>query len=137
MRYLLLLLLLLSTGAQAHGPYPAELVRVIDGDTVVVRAEVWPGLFQEVSVRLAGVNAPESRRRVGRLACEITLGKLATAYTTQFLTGPLVLYDVKLGKFAGRVLGQIRTARGDLSTSLVLEGHAVAYDGGKRAAWVC
>jgi hypothetical protein len=41
------------------GPIPAELVRVIDGDTIEVRARIWLDLDLTTRVRLAGIDAPE------------------------------------------------------------------------------
>lgn len=42
-----------------QGPYEAEVVRIIDGDTVSVRAAIWPGLVAEYSVRIRDIDAPE------------------------------------------------------------------------------
>ena len=41
------------------GPVPADVIRVIDGDTIRVRARVWLDQTVDVSVRLAGIDAPE------------------------------------------------------------------------------
>ena len=41
------------------GPVPAEIVRVVDGDTVRVRAKVWLDLHLDVLVRIRGIDAPE------------------------------------------------------------------------------
>ena len=41
------------------GPIPAALVRVIDGDTIEVRARIWLDLDLTTRVRLAGIDAPE------------------------------------------------------------------------------
>ena len=48
------------------GPVPARLVRVVDGDTVVVRARIWLGQEVEIHVRLAGIDAPELRGKCAR-----------------------------------------------------------------------
>mgnify|MGYP001996263084 CR=1 FL=1 len=40
------------------GPIQAEVIRVIDGDTIEVRAEIWLGQYIETNVRLAGMDAP-------------------------------------------------------------------------------
>ena len=39
--------------------YPAEVTRVIDGDTFEARVRVWPGLEVNTKVRLRNVDAPE------------------------------------------------------------------------------
>jgi endonuclease YncB( thermonuclease family) len=43
------------------GPVSARVLEVIDGDTVVVQAQVWIGQAIEFRVRLAGIDAPELR----------------------------------------------------------------------------
>jgi hypothetical protein len=42
-----------------NGPVNAELLRVIDGDTIEVRARIWLGLDLTTRVRLSGIDAPE------------------------------------------------------------------------------
>lgn len=44
-----------------YGPYQADLVRVIDGDTIEVDLHVYPGEVVRVSVRENGINTPEKR----------------------------------------------------------------------------
>ena len=41
--------------------HPAEILRVIDGDTFEARVRVWPGLDITTKVRLRGIDAPELR----------------------------------------------------------------------------
>ena len=41
--------------------YYAEVVKIIDGDTLEVRVDLWPGLVTEYSVRVRGVDSPELR----------------------------------------------------------------------------
>ncbi len=117
------------------GPVPARVLRVVDGDTVVVRARIWLGQDIETSVRLDGVDTPERR---SRCEAERALAEKATQFLTARLTeGDVVsLRGVTYGKFAGRVLGRIETRAGeDLSTALIRAGLARPYDGGKREPW--
>ncbi|WP_319498109.1 hypothetical protein [uncultured Cohaesibacter sp.] len=45
---------------KAKGQVPAEVVRVIDADTVVVNAEPWPDvIISKISVRINAVDTPE------------------------------------------------------------------------------
>ena len=92
-------------GAEAlPGPIPAEVVRVVDGDTFRVRARIWPGHTVEVLVRLDGIDTPELRGR-----CE---AEKAAAREARRVLGALVadrevsLTSVRLGKYAGRVVAQ-------------------------------
>jgi micrococcal nuclease len=123
-------------GASAEplpGPIPAELVSVIDGDTVAVRARIWPGQFVETRVRLAGVDTPE--RRGADCSAERTLADEATDFTRTWLEGAAIaLHEVETGSFAGRVIAHIERADGErLSAALTGAGLAVAY--GETAPW--
>lgn len=46
------------------GPVPVEILSVLDGDTVSVKARVWIGSNVETSVRIAGIDAPRNQRQV-------------------------------------------------------------------------
>ena len=126
-----------SVGASAEplpGPIPAELVSVIDGDTVAGRARIWPGQFVETRGRLAGVDTPE--RRGADCAGERALAEAATLFTEDWLSGDsaLALHEVETGSFAGRVIARIVRADGDsLGEALTEAGLAVAF--GEPAPW--
>jgi endonuclease YncB( thermonuclease family) len=47
------------SGREMPGPVAAELLRVIDGDTIEVRAKIWLEIDVTTRVRLAGIDAPE------------------------------------------------------------------------------
>jgi endonuclease YncB( thermonuclease family) len=44
---------------EIEGPVSAEILRVIDGDTLLVEARPWPQQTMEVYVRIRGIDAPE------------------------------------------------------------------------------
>jgi micrococcal nuclease len=130
------------------GPVPAEVVRVIDGDTVEVRARIWPGHIVETRVRLRGVDTPETRRP--DCEAERTAGQAATAFTEDWLAASLLmtdasldsdaspalinLHEIDLGSFAGRVVARIRRADGeDLSEALIQAELAAPY--GETGPW--
>lgn len=116
------------------GPVQAQVVRVVDGDTIEVRARIWLG--QEVStlVRLAGVDAPELK---GGCALEKTLAVHARDYLEARIEGVEVrLVSIEYGKYAGRVVARVATSDGeDLAAGLIASGLARAYGGGARMAW--
>lgn len=125
--------------AALAGPIPAEVVEVIDGDTLLVRAVIWVGQAVETRVRIAGVDAPET---AGACAEERALARTARAFVQARLAaaGPapatVRLYDVRNGKYAGRVLARVETAAGeDIGAALLGRGLARAYDGGRRQGW--
>jgi micrococcal nuclease len=45
------------------GPYRATVVRVVDADTLEVHVELWPDLVQTATIRVRGVDAPETRSK--------------------------------------------------------------------------
>lgn len=120
--------------AALFGPYNADLVRVIDGDTAELDLHVFPNVVFRMSVRESGVDTPEKRTKN---ECEKKLGLSATMYTRQFLLhgGKITVHDVGLGKYAGRVLGSIFVDGESLSKRLIEEGLARPYYGGTRQPW--
>jgi len=124
-----------ASAAEYYGPYTADVVRIIDGDTVVLKVHAWPGLTQKISLRLDGVNTPEKRRAP---ECEKIQGRKATAFTKAFIGSAQAvrISDVHLGKFAGRALGKITVpGKGDLGAALLQAGLAREYHGGHRDPW--
>lgn len=95
------------------GPYRAEVVRVIDGDTVVLTVELWPNLQAEVAARVRGVNAPE----LSSYECETAelLAQQAKSFVQdRYVLGDIVqLRDVKPDPFFGRVVADVRRWRSD------------------------
>lgn len=121
-------------GEPLPGPIPAEVLRVVDGDTIEVRADVWPGHRVRVMVRLAGIDAPELRSRCPR-------EKQAARAAKQRLQAMVKdrkwhLRDVRLGKFAGRVIARLVSAQGIDAAAVLRRAELVrAYDGGSRRSW--
>lgn len=134
----LLLLALPSSPAVAleilEGPYTAKVLEVIDGDTLTVRARIWLGTDVDIKVRIAGVDTPEARSRCPE---EVRLARVARqALVTMVGNGYVRLHDVQYGKYAGRVVARVSTSAGeDVSRSLVAQGHARPYTGGRRGKW--
>lgn len=116
------------------GPIRADVVRVHDGDTLVVRARIWLGQVVSTKVRLAGIDAPELR---GRCARERRMARAARSFVVRKLAaGNVTLRDIRFGKYAGRVLARVITAEGeDLGQALVAAGLARPYRGGRRGGW--
>ena len=109
--------------------YQAELLRVIDGDTVDVRVDLGFKVHYNVRVRMHGINAPESRTRD---KAEKVRGLAAKERLEQLITGKnIILKSHGVGKF-GRGLGTIMVGGVSVNATLVKEGHAVEYFGGKR-----
>jgi len=124
--------LLYTLSAQAFGPYDARLVRVVDGDTVELDMDVYPDITIRTHLRINGINSPELR---GSL-CEKTAGQNAREYARKILAGAyLRVVNVRHGKFAGRMVGDLWVNDRSFAEIMIETGHAVAYDGGKREKW--
>lgn len=115
--------------------YKAKVVKVVDGDTVDVVMELGFDISYSARVRLLGINTPESRTKD---LVEKAAGLEAKDFVVQWLEDRdnIVILSTQLdgkGKF-GRVLGMIcdKDTEEVLNETLVKEGHAVHYDGGKR-----
>jgi micrococcal nuclease len=95
------------------GPVLAEVERVVDCDTLAVRAQIW--LDQDICVlmRLRGIDAPENNARCEE---ERRLAARANAYLAAAVSGGAVtLSAVEGGKYHGRVLADVTTAEGPMS----------------------
>jgi micrococcal nuclease len=116
------------------GPVRAHLVRVVDGDTIEVLARIWPDHYVETLVRLAGIDAPETK---GRCPAEIAGAARAKERLAALLAGTrVVLADIRYGKYAGRVVARVVTEDGrDVAAILLAEKLVRAYDGGRRESW--
>jgi len=116
------------------GPFEAQVLRVIDGDTLRVRTRIWLGTDVEINVRIDGVDAPELR---GRCAAERRLAGAARDALTALIDGnPVLLHDVRYGKYAGRVVARVTVAGGaDAAVALVARGLARRYAGRARGRW--
>ena len=140
-------MMLLAVAANAAeviaGPVEADVVRVIDGDTIVVDAHVWPDITVRVAVRLAGMDAPELR---GKCPAEKIMAREAKERVDLLIGEDRLLGDsrvrlnnIHLGKFAGRVVAIVRVQHPSvwmsLSDLMVQAGLARVYDGGRRESW--
>lgn len=124
-----------ATGAESlPGPVPAEdIVDVIDGDTLNLRARVWLGMRVETLVRVAGVDAPEMR---GHCEAERRAARRARQRLAALVRQGVVLRDVTHGKYAGRVVARVLLPDGrDVARVLIDEGLGRPYDGGRRKGW--
>ncbi len=114
--------------------YPAEVVRVIDGDTFAARVRVWPGLNVDTKVRLRNIDAPELH---ARCADELVKAQAArAALETILAAGGVTISRVGIDKYGGRVYALVATRdTADVSTALLNGGWARSYDGGRRGSW--
>ena len=116
------------------GPVPADVVSVVDGDTISVRAHIWLGQQVATLVRLAGIDAPELK---GECESERSRARAAKEFLERAVgDGPVTLVQIRYEKYAGRVMARVAAPDGgDLSERMIAAGFARPYDGGKRLPW--
>ena len=112
--------------------YKAELLRIVDGDTLDCLVDIGFDVFVKKRVRLFGMDTWESRtkdleEKEKGLAAKARLKELIHDNGDKFS-----LISHELGKY-GRVLGTIMLDDGRSANDiLVEEGHGYAYDGGNK-----
>jgi endonuclease YncB( thermonuclease family) len=114
--------------------YPAEVLRVIDGDTFQARVRVWPGLDVDTKVRLRGIDAAELHARCDdeRIKAEAARAALQTILAE----GGVAISQVGIDKYGGRVDAAASTrSTADVSAAMLNGGWARSYDGRKRGSW--
>ena len=111
--------------------YNAEVIRVVDGDTIQARVDLGFETWKVVKIRFYGINTPESRTRDLE---EKLLGLAAKDRLIQLLNSndnKFILQSHGVGKY-GRCLGELFVEDLNVNQQLIKEGHAVEYHGGKR-----
>jgi endonuclease YncB( thermonuclease family) len=117
--------------------YDAQIIRVNDGDTVVISAPFLPKpLKPELAVRIYGVDTPEKGFRA-QCPSEDQRGQSATAFTKNAVATTqkhqVTLYG--WDKFGGRVLGDIILNGVSLRAELIKNGFAREYYGEAKQSW--
>jgi endonuclease YncB( thermonuclease family) len=139
-----LLLVLLATPLLAFAQktpqgvtYDAQIIRVTDGDTVVIAAPFLPApLKPELAVRVYGVDTPEKGFR-GQCDSEKQRGEAATVFTKGIINASQQRQVILYGwdKFGGRVLGDVILNGQSLRSQLIANGFAREYYGEAKQSW--
>ena len=119
--------------------YKGKLERVVDGDTIDALIDVGFDIWVKKRIRYSGIDTWESRTRDLE---EKAKGLEAKARNKELLmeisskSGYFRLKSYGVGKY-GRVLGEIFIEDKDgkqynINETLISEGHAYVYDGGKK-----
>ena len=119
--------------------YRGKLERVVDGDTIDALIDVGFDIWIKKRIRYSGIDTWESRTRD---LAEKAKGLEAKARNKELLmevsskSGYFRLKSYGVGKY-GRVLGEIfiEDAEGkqyNINETLIKEGHAYVYEGGKK-----
>jgi len=108
-----------------------ERYTVYDGDTFTkTTVDVFPGMAYKGSIRVRGIDAPEIHTRS---VCEKRMGYESKRALQTFVAGRQIeVKNVKLGKYAGRVVGDVYVDGKSVADYMLRSGYARKYDGGKR-----
>ena len=119
--------------------YRAKLDRIIDGDTVDALIDVGFDIWFKKRIRFKGIDTWESRTRnldekKKGLAAKKRLEELLLEVSSK--PGYFRIRSYGLGKY-GRVLGEIfimdeAGVQWNINDTLITEGHAYVYEGGKK-----
>lgn len=124
----------MARSAPERMAHPAEVIRVIDGDTFEARVNLWPGLDITTRVRLRGIDAPELKARCGEERFRAEAAREALREILE--QGEVGISHVMLDKYGGRVVADTSTrATPDVSAALLSAGFARRYGGGHRDGW--
>ncbi|AYD03092.1 thermonuclease family protein [Neorhizobium sp. NCHU2750] len=135
------ILLALAADAMARdeisGPVSAEIIRVIDGDTLLVEAQPWPQQKMEVYVRIRGIDTPELKSK-----CQTIRAAASDArQMMEQLAGQsthIQLIRISGDKYFGRIVADVIFADGQSAAdNLLLAGLARPYDGGRKPKEAC
>ena len=142
MKTILIILLMLPALALAQKTpkgvtYDAQIIRVTDGDTIVISAPFLPApLKPELAVRVFGVDTPEKGHRA-QCPGEAQRGEAASTFTKNAVKSTkkhqVILYS--WDKFGGRVLGDMILDGVSLRAELIRNGFAREYYGDAKQSW--
>jgi endonuclease YncB( thermonuclease family) len=117
--------------------YEAQIIRVSDGDTIVIAAAFLPApLKPELAVRIFGVDTPEKGFRA-KCPAEDARGQAASAFTKKMVetskSRQVTIYG--WDKFGGRILGDIILDGKSVRAGLIANGFAREYFGDAKGSW--
>ena len=141
-KFILLLALVIPVLAMAQKTpkgvtYDANIIKVSDGDTIVIAAPFLPApLKPQLAVRIFGVDTPEKGFRA-KCESENQRGLAASEFTKKLVGASqkrqVILYD--WDKFGGRGLGDIILDGKSLRQQLIANGFAREYFGEAKQSW--
>lgn len=117
-----------------QGPVAANVLQVIDGDTFLAHAILWPGQSLRINIRVRGIDTPEMK---SRCKSEHFAAKQARDELKKLLgDGPVSISNIAGAKYYGRVLADVVARDGTrVAEEMILRNFARPYRGGKREGW--
>ncbi|WP_244425359.1 thermonuclease family protein [Pseudaminobacter salicylatoxidans] len=108
-----------GAGQDFAGPVAARVVEVLDGDTFVADAHVWPGQTVRVNIRIRGIDAPEMKSRCVREHSAAIEAREALAGLLE--DGEVSISNIGGAKYYGRVLADVSTRDGSAVGEILLD----------------
>jgi micrococcal nuclease len=131
-----------SQSADLSEIYACDLIRVLDGDTVKVRCQTWPTPFKETSLRIFGIDTPESLKAQAKCIKELRLGLSAKAWAKHEFDSAKTVTFTWAGtkdKYGGRIDANVTLPSGkDWAAEAIRTGFARPYGLGrnlKKSNW--
>ena len=135
LKILLITFISFSASATEYGNATVSEVRTIfDGDSFRADINDWPDIISKsVPIRILGIDTPEMR---GKCQEEKLLARAAKQHSVELLrSGKVIeLTNIQRGKYF-RILANVIIDGESLGNSLLSNGLARLYDGGKRGTW--
>ena len=127
------------------GPVTATVLRVVDGDTLEIEAQIWPQQWVRTNIRVRGIDAPEVRLTRYTCEAEVALGHVATERVRELLgmrgspiPPTVTLTEIDLDKYGGRHVATVTMENGQsLGVRLMLEDLAKPWDGQQTSPTFC
>lgn len=133
---ILAIILLASSVASAH-ELLLPIRGVTDGDTIKTVVTL-PCPLCEVSVRIIGIDTPESTNRFAQCEKEKMLGIQATEFVKRLVATHtlMIVTDTDWDKYGGRILGTVYVNGVNIGQELINAGLAKPYFGsGPKPDW--
>lgn len=133
---ILVIVLFMSSAVSAH-ELMLPIRGVTDGDTIKTVVTL-PCPLCEMSVRINGIDTPESTTRFAQCEKEKLLGIQATEFLTSFVGDErfMVATNLRHDKYGGRILADVYVRGTNLADLLITHGFAAPYTGsGAKPDW--
>ena len=135
-RIILMLAAVYTTYAHAQSKeYNWKYLHMVDADTLLFEA-LWSPLDNKtISVRLYGLDAPESFRPKCKEEFELALKAKAYVKKTLDNATHISVTPISWDKYGGRILARVTVNNEDLSVKILKAGLAREYHGGHKNGW--
>ena len=123
-----------SKTQQTYGNLVCGFVKNYDGDTITVNIpDVHPIIGKHISVRINGIDTPELRGTTGEIKEKARTAKRMVTNLCK-KAKILELRNIKRGKYF-RIVADVYVDEKCLADTLIKNGLAKPYDGGKKPQW--